>query len=121
MNDTLFAPVREALDDAVLIAWDGCHKIYLAMDDIEAAWFRGTPDEEGYPYVFAGTPAAMAETLLSWWDDSCGLRFVEAVSHNAEDPNAGFVSLIAQFADEEDDDEDDPFDTEDDDEDEEDA
>lgn len=93
----LFEPVEDALEDALLIAWDGCHKMYLAMDHEQADWFR-----QNYNGVhcddrtFTGTPKEMLNTLLAWWDESCGLKFINAVTTNHENPNAGFVSLISQ-------------------------
>jgi hypothetical protein len=87
--------VEEYVQDAVLIAFDECHKIYLAMDEQEAQFFR----ENYQPAVVEGaSPEAMLETLREWWDESCSLRFVSAVWSNESDPNAGFVSLISQFA-----------------------
>jgi hypothetical protein len=89
--------VREYLRDAVAIAYDGCHKIYLAMDEAEANWFlahyldpmrsaRVVDADEAY------------ETLAEWWDESCPLRFASAVWRDEENPNAGFVRLIDQGA-----------------------
>jgi hypothetical protein len=95
---------REYLNDAILIAHDGCHKIYLAMDETEAEWFRENPYEN---MVEAGsqTPDAMYELLGEWWDASCSLRFISAVWHNEDEPNDGFVHLISQFAGDKNDDE----------------
>jgi hypothetical protein len=89
----LFDAVTDAVEDAYLIAWDECHKIYVAMDETEAAWFR-----ENYDVVVDGTPEDMLETVVKWYNDSCGLRFVNAVRHDAENPNRGFTDLISQFA-----------------------
>lgn len=89
--------VEEYLKAAVLIAFDECHKIYLAMDKTEAQFFR----ENYQPRVVEGqTPSEMLKTIQGWWDISCPLKFVQAVWHNEKDPNAGFVSLISQFRDE---------------------
>lgn len=90
------------IDDALLVAWDGCHKIYLAMDETEAGFFRSE-----YPHVVEGSVDEMTDTVVNWWDESCGLRFISAVRHNADDPNAGFTDVIGQFedCDDEDDDE----------------
>ena len=99
----LFDKVVDAIVDAHLIAFDGCHKIYLAMDEIEAEWFR-----ENYEITFFGTPDEMLDTLYGWWNDSCWLKFVQAVSHDEFDPNAGFESLIDQGA-EDDEEEDDDY------------
>ena len=86
--------VEEYAESAILIAWDTCHKIYLAMDEAEAAWFR----ENYAPDIYEGTPSEMVKKLHEWFDASCGLRFISAVSHNPIDPNAGFTSLIPQGA-----------------------
>lgn len=100
--DEYWERVEDALPDARLIAWDTCHKIYVALDDTEAAWFRAN-----YDRVVAGSVDDMLTTLHKWYDESCGLRFINGVRHNAEDPNAGFVDLIPQGADEDEWDEDD--------------
>lgn len=105
----LFDPVESAMYEAILVAFDGCHKIYLAMDEHEANWFR-----ENYEHVFMDTPEAMLEKVKEWYDESCFLRFVSAVRYNPDDPIAGFTSLISQF-DDQDEDEDEDYDDEDDD------
>jgi hypothetical protein len=95
--DNLFDPVEDALEGALLIAFDGCHKIYLAMDDEQAEWFR-----QNYNGVhctdrtFTGTSEEMLATLKGWWDESCGLKFITAVTTDHENPNAGYSSLIGQ-------------------------
>jgi len=89
--------VEEYVQDAVLIAFDECHKIYLAMDETEAQFFR----ENYQPAIVErihSTPDDMLALLHEWFDISCGLKFIQAVWHDAEDPNAGFVSLIGQGA-----------------------
>jgi hypothetical protein len=88
--------VRENVEWAKLVAFDGCHKIYLAMDDHEAQWFH-----ENYEYTLTASPKEMMDKLHEWWNESCGLRFISAVEHNADDPNAGFTDLIPQGAEDE--------------------
>jgi hypothetical protein len=90
--------VEKATKSALLISWDSCHKIYLAMDAEQAAWFGRNYTEENNSISFHGTPAEMFEKLEEWWDLSCGLRFVSAVWTDNEEPNNGFISLIPQFA-----------------------
>lgn len=105
MTDTLtkgWELVEDNIDDALLIAWDGCHKIYLALDDIEAAWFI-----ENYEHTYTGTSDEKLSMLHKWFEESCWLRFISGVRHNSEDPNAGFVRLIEQGAGDENDDSDD--------------
>ena len=95
--DELFESVENALESALLIAWDGCHKIYVAMDEEQANWFRNNYNGVHCDdRTFTGTPEEMFATILAWWDDSCGLKFISAVTTNHENPNAGFVSLIGQ-------------------------
>lgn len=89
----VLGPVVDALTTARLIAWDGCHKIYVAMDNAQAEWFR-----EEYDYAVSGTPDDMLDNLIEWWEESCALRFVQAVSTiNGEDD---FDTLVPQFAEE---------------------
>jgi hypothetical protein len=93
----LFEPVMDAVMDARLVAFDGCHKIYLAMDDEQAEWFRNNYNGVHCDdRTFEGTPKEMMKTLKGWWDDSCGLKFITAVTTNHDDPNAGYESLISQ-------------------------
>ena len=98
MENPLFEKVEDALYESErLIAWDGCHKIYVAMDATEAAWFR-----ENYPEVVENDDVdVLLGTLAEWWDASCSLRFINAVQHCESNPNAGFTTLIGQFEQEE--------------------
>jgi hypothetical protein len=90
--------VEEAVQDAHLIAFDTCHKIYIALDEWEADWFRGRDDYE----KATGTPDELLATLRKWYEASCPLRFISSVTRNEEDPNAGYTSVIPQGADEDD-------------------
>ena len=83
--------VADAMCDTLLVAWDGCHKIYVALDDEQAQWF-----EKNYEYSVRGTGDEMLTAIDCWYTNSCGLRFVSAVATNHADPNAGYISLISQ-------------------------
>jgi hypothetical protein len=99
-----FDLVKERVGDAKAIAWDTCHKIYLLMDDEQVELMRGF----GYDPLITkeqSTPEEMFATLQEWYEDSCGLRFIQAVTTNPVDPNMGFESLIDQFEDENEDEE----------------
>ena len=113
MNTThkpeMFDKVEEYLHNARLVAFDGCHKIYLAMDKEEAEWFESREDYQ----KFYGSPDEMLATVILWYEESCFLRFVNAVFYNEDDPNAGFVSLIGQFEDEDEDEYEDEYEDED--------
>lgn len=91
-----FDLVRERLVDAKAIAWDTCHKIYLLMDDEQVELMRGY----GYDPLITkddATSEQMFDLLQKWFDESCSLRFIDAVNTNKENPNAGFETLIGQF------------------------
>jgi hypothetical protein len=94
-----FWKVEERVSEAKAIAWDTCHKIYLLMDDEQVETMRGY---EYDPLITdrEQTPEEMLITLKDWYASSCGLRFIQAVSTNHENPNAGFESLIGQGEDE---------------------
>jgi hypothetical protein len=103
MNDmnAKWDKVFTALLDASGIAWDGCHKIYVLMDDLQMALM----ESYGYERLvwiarLDGGPTEAQEMLRDWWDESCGLRFISAVKTVKGDANKGFTDLIAQFEDE---------------------
>lgn len=86
---------------AKAIAWDGCHKIYVLMDDEQVELMRSY----GYDPLITSkemNSAQMSETVMDWYEQSCGLRFVEAVNTDHDNPNNGFVSIIPQGDDDED-------------------
>lgn len=93
----LFDKVEDVIDEAKGIAFDTCHKIYVLLDDAQVAQMR---EYEYDPLITSDemTPSQMLETIKGWYEDSCFLRFVEAVRTVAEgeDPNLGFTTLIAQ-------------------------
>ena len=93
--------LKRYLQDAKGIAFDTCHKIYVLMDEEQMVLMR----QYGYdPLITSGemSPDEMYERITEWFDQSCGLRFIEAVQTNPEDPNEGFISIVSQFEDDED-------------------
>ena len=89
--------VEEYLYDAKGIAFDTCHKIYVLMDDEQMAQMK----EYGYDPLISSDDLSrdeMLSTLMEWYENSCMLRFINAVHTNHEDPNAGFIDLIPQGA-----------------------
>lgn len=92
--------VLRILPDAQAITWDGCHKIYILMDHVQADMMHSI----GYDPIIAVTDADEAlETLQGWYNESCFLRFVQSIKTVDGDPNAGFGWLIDQGDDDEDD------------------
>ena len=87
--------IEERVSEARAIAWDTCHKIYVLMDDEQVELMRGYE----YDLIITKeelTSEEMLSTLEKWYEDSCGLRFIQAVNTNHIDPNAGFESLVEQ-------------------------
>jgi hypothetical protein len=88
--------VYERINDCKGIAWDTCHKIYLLMDSEQVELMRGY----GYdPLITADQMSGdeMFNQVIEWYEDSCSLRFIDAVSTNHINPNAGFETLVSQF------------------------
>jgi hypothetical protein len=89
--------VKEAAETARCIAYDGCHKIYFAMDDEEVTRFRDLGyGEDGSNLIEGVTPVQYLYWAKKWYENSCGLKFISSVRTNEDDPNAGFTSLIPQ-------------------------
>jgi hypothetical protein len=102
--------IHKFLSDAKGIAWDTCHKVYILMDDQEVEQSR----KYGYDPLITSdeqTPEEMLATVLGWYRDSCGLRFIQAT--RTTDTGTEFFDVIPQCFDE---DEDDNYEEEDDDE-----
>lgn len=97
----------DALSSARGIAFDGCHKIYVLLDDTQVDRMRSngyTEDNEGI--VTGKTPGEYLSVVQEWFEKSCGLRFVESIRTVDGDPNVGYTDLIAQFEQDDDADED---------------
>jgi hypothetical protein len=89
--------VEAMVEIAKGIGFDDCHKIYVLLDDEQVAQMK----EYGYTTLVEAsdtTPNEMLSTIMEWYENSCSLRFVQAVRTDHNDPNAGFVSLIEQGA-----------------------
>ena len=102
--------VREFTNEAKGIAYDTCHKIYILMDDNQVALMReygyGEDDPNSLATVDQLSPAEMATVVMTWYKNSCGLKFINAVYSDTRIGHEGFVNVIAQFEGNEDDDED---------------
>ena len=87
--------IKERLSEAEAVAWDTCHKIYILMDNEQVELMRSY----GYDPLITNeemNPDDMFSLVQEWYEGSCGLRFIQAVSTNHINPNAGFESLISQ-------------------------
>lgn len=99
--------VRVTMNFAKGIAFDGCHKIYVLMDDDQykqqASYGYGS--DQGSYLLPVVDPETAYKIVERWFEDSCPLRFVNAVKSPGN--NADFTSLIEQFEFDERDEEDD--------------
>jgi hypothetical protein len=89
--DERFTKIEEIMEYATLVAWDGCHKIYIAMDAEEANWYM-----ENYEDTYIGSPKEMTSMVKEWWNSSCGLRFI-STTQNEDDGEVVFVPVIEQL------------------------
>jgi hypothetical protein len=104
--------VREYTTEAKAIAWDTCHKIYILMDEEQVALQRsyGYGDENDPDSLITSEqlePAEMATVAMTWYKNSCGLRFISAVYSDSRIGHEGFVDVVAQFEGNEDDEDED--------------
>lgn len=88
--------VEYTLRDAKGIAWDTCHKIYILMDNEQMEIMRGY---EYDPLISSDemTPSEMFDVVWDWYEDSCGLRFISAVSTDLQHDKSKFDDIIPQF------------------------
>ena len=59
----------EALGKTSMVAYDGCHKIYL-IREVDKKMFQ---DYE----LVEGSIETRLEQVETWWENSCALRFIE--------------------------------------------
>ena len=96
--------IEEYANEAKGIAFDTCHKIYVLMDDEQVALMR----EYGYEKLITSDEMnsnELRQQVMDWYHESCGLRFINAVSSDKSFGDDGWVTIIGQGEDSEDDDE----------------
>ena len=84
------------LDDLVTYAWslswDGCHKLYLNMDKAQ----HDKMIDLGYDLTIINhNPYITTQKIEEWYEDSCSLRFIDAVFSDGESDK--FVTIVSQF------------------------
>lgn len=91
--------VRAAVKGAKGISFDGCHKIYVLLDDESVAQSREWGYGEDGSYLLTGlTSTQMFAQIKDWWDESCSLKFVQSVGSVPPEanPNDGYKQLVSQ-------------------------
>ena len=95
----LWEDVRETLDSgAVSIIWDGCHKIYIVMDEEQHNLMVDDYGYEIHHRLDEINEDIAYEFLKHWFYESCGLRFISEVHMDFDDSNKGYRNIISQFA-----------------------
>lgn len=86
--------LKHRLETAKGIAFDNCHKIYVLMDNDQMALMKSY----GYDPLISSnemTPKQMYSTVRKWFNDSCGLRFINCVGAD-EEGNENWESIVSQ-------------------------
>ena len=87
-KEPFLSAVEDILEKAISITWEGCHKIYVCLDQEshkqQVRW--------DYEMVPVKDKAEALNQLYEWFDVSCGLRFIQAIE--GEDT---FHDVIPQF------------------------
>ncbi len=102
--EDVWEDISYEMPNAKAIAFDGCHKIYVLMDNEQVHLMAGYgygADGDGSHLITSASMNAdeMLFVLQGWFNsESCPLRFIHQVSSVAEgvDPNEGFHNLIPQ-------------------------
>jgi hypothetical protein len=73
------------------IAWDTCHKLYIALDEDALNLL-----EEYDPLIMADTMTTeqLFNTVVSWFTSSCNFRFIQVVV--TTDDSQRFVNVVRQ-------------------------
>lgn len=97
--EDVWEDVEEVLQNAKGIAFEGCHKIYILMDDEQMEQMKGYGyGEEGSFLISSGeqNEREMLATLKDWFKQSCPLRFIESVATTEDEEDSGFRGIIPQ-------------------------
>lgn len=90
-QDQLWSKVDKALASAHAIMFDGCHKIYVINSP-------DYPDSRLYKtnvWLTEGNRGEALDTLKQWWEESCGLRFIQQIDNSGES-DSDYTDLIEQ-------------------------
>ena len=69
-KEPFLGAVEDILEKAISITWEGCHKIYICLDQES----HKQQIEYGYEMVPVKDKAEALNQLYEWFDVSCGLR-----------------------------------------------
>ena len=87
--------VRPFVKQAHSIAWDGCHKIYLLLDEKQTDLMI----QYGYKHLITTEGRKRGEILdqiMEWYKESCPLKLVDAVRTTEGIGSDEFISVVPQ-------------------------
>lgn len=94
--------VLPAVESAVGIAFDGCHKIYILLDEeayaTQASYGYGDGTDESM-LIRLDDPSVRKVAygmVRDWYRSSCMLRFINTVRTDHDDENAGYTAIVPQ-------------------------
>lgn len=93
----IWRQVAAHIEDAAGIAWDGCHKIYLLMDQNQVTIEQDYGNERILTRKTA-TDEEMTKQVKSWFSQSCSLRFIQAVTSIEDSYDDKYEDIIPQFS-----------------------
>ena len=82
------------LEQADTVAFDGCHKIYLNMDKQQTDQMIGY----GYKFMVGGSFLDKQDAVFRWYEDSCVLRFIDAVFTKSDGTDEFLVIVGQEFS-----------------------
>lgn len=88
--------LEDYINRADSIAFDGCHKIYVLMDEKQTKQMI----DYDYEHIISAAdsnPYDLHERVRSWYDESCGLKFIQAVTTGDEADE--FYDIVSQMED----------------------
>lgn len=89
-EEPFLSDVKHALENAFSITWEGCHKIYIMLDQ------ESHEQMISYKYdpILVKDKNEAVSKLWEWFDNSCGLRFIQSISFPMNNEN--YINVIGQ-------------------------
>ena len=85
--------LEDIVNEAHSIAWDGCHKIYILMDEEQTNKVISYEYEHVIQASYTN-PYDLYNYVVDWYGLSCNLKFIDVVY--TEDGADEFYPLVAQ-------------------------
>ena len=88
----------EFINEAHSIAYEGCHKIYISLDETQTNKMISYGYGEDNTYLIKAedsNPYDLSDTIWHWYEDSCSLRFIDAVGTDYDGLDK-FTTIVAQ-------------------------